>query len=53
MTECLAHLNKIVQNEKFSILLFMDNAKFHPTNNIYNNVKFMILPTHNYYLLEI
>lgn len=44
MTEWLTQLNKTLQRQKRNILLFMDNAKCHLTDNIYSNAKVVFLP---------
>lgn len=44
MTEWLSELNKKMKKEKRNILLFMDNATCHPTDNTFSNVKVIFLP---------
>lgn len=44
MTEWLQELNKNMKRQKRKIILFMDNAKCHPVNNNFSNVKVVFLP---------
>ena len=44
MNEWLINLNNKMQRQKRNILLFMDNAKCHPIENTYSNIKVVFLP---------